>query len=65
MSRLPAQMQVFAQEAQQTGSTLVLWTLKTPTAAQIEALQTALGEAEVEIVTGVEPLYTFVVNYFK
>jgi hypothetical protein len=65
MSRLVSQMQVFGQEAAQTSSTLVLWTLKTPTQAQIDALEAQLPGVEFEVVSGVEALYTNVVNYFK
>ncbi len=43
-------------------STLILWTLKTPTAAQIEALESQLGGVEVDVVSGVEALYTTLEN---
>jgi len=65
MSRLVAQMQVFGQAAEETGSDLVLWTLKTPTQAQIAALQSQLPGVEFEVVSGVEALYTSVLNYFQ
>lgn len=60
MTRLQTQMQVFGQAAQETGSTLILWTLKTPTPAQLESL----GDG-IQVVSGVEPLFTMVANYFK
>src|SRR5208283_3729631 len=65
MSRLVAQLQAAAQAAQQTGGGVVLWTLNTPTAAQLQALESELPNVDIEVVSGVENLYMFVTNYFK
>ena len=65
LSRLVAQVQAYSQAAEQNGSQVIVWTLKNLTPQQLQALELEIGNSEVEVVSGIENLYTFVSNYFK
>jgi len=67
MDRLVAQVEGALEDAQAGSSQVIVWTLKTPTAAQVRLLASQLGNAytNIQVVSGVEDLYNLVINYFK
>jgi len=65
MSRAVAQIQAASQAAEQGGGQVVLWTLRTLTPSQLQALESELEGTDVQILSGAETLGKVVLNYFQ